>query len=316
MKKIQYFCKEISVHDSRIIQALKPFSDIEIVETDFVKTELHKGSADLALISSLSLELDADWFSRIKTISFLSMGYELNEEIYDPTKRKIICNNLESAHVIVIDNPIHLKILKQEFNFNGEIYYLPYGCDIEVFSSIQTNNNRTIGINRPFTPHYNNQLAIQAVARLSPEDYGELVLVDYGDQEFFSKNKDLLKNIKLRKIKGHKPDTIRQFLEKTNIYVSASKSDGSSVSMLEAMAAGRLCVVSDHPCNMYWIENEKNGFVFKSQNEEDLYLTLVKTLNLTDERSNEIAEAARTRVSNEANWHLNSLNFARFLTGY
>ena len=316
MKKIQYLCKKISVHDSRIIEALKPLSDIEVYETDFVKTELHKGSADIALISSLSLELEADWLSTFKTISFLSMGYELNEEIYDPTKRKIICKNLEAAHLIVIDNPFHMKILKQEFNFNGEIYYLPYGCDIEVFSSIQTNKNRTIGINRPFTPHYNNQLAIQAVARLLPEDYSEFVLVDYGDQEFFNKYKDLLKKIKLRKVKGHKPDTIRQFLELTNIYVSASKSDGSSVSMLEAMAAGRLCIVSDHPCNRYWIENGKNGFVFKSQNEEDLYLTLVKALNLSAESSNEIAEAARVRVSDEANWRLNSSTFARFLTDH
>jgi glycosyltransferase involved in cell wall biosynthesis len=51
-------------------------------------------------------------------------------------------------------------------------------------------------------------------------------------------------------------------LRAAHVYVSTSRSDSTSVSLLEAMAAGCLPVVSDIPANREWIEAGDNGLLF------------------------------------------------------
>jgi glycosyltransferase involved in cell wall biosynthesis len=50
-------------------------------------------------------------------------------------------------------------------------------------------------------------------------------------------------------------------LGQSDIYVSTSLSDGTSVSLLEAMAAGGFPVVTDIPANREWIKDGENGFL-------------------------------------------------------
>jgi glycosyltransferase involved in cell wall biosynthesis len=52
-------------------------------------------------------------------------------------------------------------------------------------------------------------------------------------------------------------------LMKADIYVSCSKSDSTSVSLLEAMACGLFPVVSDIEGNREWIEHGQNGLMFE-----------------------------------------------------
>ena len=51
-------------------------------------------------------------------------------------------------------------------------------------------------------------------------------------------------------------------LASAHLYVSTSQSDSTSVSLLEAMAAGCLPVVSDLPANREWITHGENGLLF------------------------------------------------------
>lgn len=51
-------------------------------------------------------------------------------------------------------------------------------------------------------------------------------------------------------------------LDRSGIYVSASLSDSTSVSLLEAMARGLAPVASDIPGNREWIEDGANGLLF------------------------------------------------------
>jgi glycosyltransferase involved in cell wall biosynthesis len=55
-----------------------------------------------------------------------------------------------------------------------------------------------------------------------------------------------------------------------DLYVSASRSDGSSVSLLEAMACGRPALVSDIPGNREWVEPGGEGWWFRDGNARDL----------------------------------------------
>jgi glycosyltransferase involved in cell wall biosynthesis len=62
------------------------------------------------------------------------------------------------------------------------------------------------------------------------------------------------------------PDTLRQ----TAIYVSTSTSDGTSISLLEAMACGTFPVVTDIPANREWIQHGVNGLLTQPGSPTDL----------------------------------------------
>ena len=63
-------------------------------------------------------------------------------------------------------------------------------------------------------------------------------------------------------------------LNSTDVYVSASLSDGTSVSLIEAMACGKPCIVTDLEANLEWIKNRENGLTFPKKD----YYTLAKQL--------------------------------------
>lgn len=57
-------------------------------------------------------------------------------------------------------------------------------------------------------------------------------------------------------------DELLYQLASSDIYVSCSESDATSVSLLEAMAAGCFPIVSDLPANREWINDGHNGLLF------------------------------------------------------
>ncbi|MRR31179.1 glycosyltransferase, partial [bacterium] len=55
-----------------------------------------------------------------------------------------------------------------------------------------------------------------------------------------------------------------------DVYVSASHSDGSSVSLMEALACGKPALVSDIPGNREWIQTDVQGWLFKDGDASEL----------------------------------------------
>ncbi len=56
-------------------------------------------------------------------------------------------------------------------------------------------------------------------------------------------------------------DELAYYYRNSHIYVSLSKSDSTSISLLEAMASGCFPIVSNIPANREWIEDGINGFL-------------------------------------------------------
>jgi len=62
---------------------------------------------------------------------------------------------------------------------------------------------------------------------------------------------------------GVSNDALVAVLRKAHVYVSASLSDGTSISLLEALASGLFPVLSDLPQNREWIDpGLENGILF------------------------------------------------------
>jgi glycosyltransferase involved in cell wall biosynthesis len=67
-------------------------------------------------------------------------------------------------------------------------------------------------------------------------------------------------------------------LTKADIYVSTSLYDGTSVSLLEAMASGCFPVVSDIPSNREWIRDGENGFLVPVNDEQYLAKKIIDAI--------------------------------------
>jgi len=95
-----------------------------------------------------------------------------------------------------------------------------------------------------------------------------------------------------------------------DLYISASYSDGSSVSLMEALGSGLPVLVSDIPGNKEWVDHGYNGWLFKSGSVEDLTQSLLELYERRTKLSN-IRLAARITAEDRANWQKNFQNLLR-----
>ena len=86
-----------------------------------------------------------------------------------------------------------------------------------------------------------------------------------------------------------------------SLYVSTSPIDGSSISMLQAMALGLPCIVTDIPSNREWIDHGSNGLLYESQNSRALAELLIDITN-EPRKIDSLARNARATVEARANW--------------
>ncbi len=97
-----------------------------------------------------------------------------------------------------------------------------------------------------------------------------------------------------------------------DIYISPSHVDGSSVSLMEALACGLPCLVSDIPGNKEWIEDGVNGWLFRDGDADDLAEKILHAIK--NRRSfKKIGEAARKTAEQKADW---KKNFGKLLEAY
>jgi len=97
-----------------------------------------------------------------------------------------------------------------------------------------------------------------------------------------------------------------------DIYVSPSHVDGSSVTLMEALASGLPCLVSDIPGNKEWIEDGVNGWLFRDGDADDLAEKILYAIK--SRRSfKKIGESARKTAEEKADW---SKNFGKLLEAY
>jgi len=99
----------------------------------------------------------------------------------------------------------------------------------------------------------------------------------------------------------------------SDLYVSASRSDGSSVSLMEALGSGLPVLVSDIPGNLEWIESGRQGWLFKDGDAEALAQGLLRFANLERSGWEQMVSEARCLAEKRADW---TKNFQTLLQAY
>jgi L-malate glycosyltransferase len=99
-------------------------------------------------------------------------------------------------------------------------------------------------------------------------------------------------------------DTLPDYYHSADLYVSASHSDGSSVSLMEALASGLPALVSDIPGNREWIIPGREGWLFPDGDENALAESMIAACRQRREMG-KMRVAARTLAERRANWKNN-----------
>ena len=104
-----------------------------------------------------------------------------------------------------------------------------------------------------------------------------------------------------------------RYYHSANLYLSASHSDGSSISLLEALACGRPALVSDIPGNREWIEPGVQGWWFPDGDAGALAEGILQSASVGEARLDEMGQAARRLAEARADW---DQNFQLLLKAY
>jgi len=194
-------------------------------------------------------------------------------------KRYVVKYVLRKADLITADSISSLKAVLSFGVDERKVKLVIHGVDLILFHPIENKEElkEALGIpqshqvvisTRGLEPIYDVETLIKAAPPIL-DDCPNTYFLIVGDGTLRQKLKELAHNLGVTenvRFVGLVPnEEIPKFLGVSDIYVSTSLSDTTSVSLLEAMACELPVVVTDLEGNREWIKNGKNGFLFQTR---------------------------------------------------
>jgi glycosyltransferase involved in cell wall biosynthesis len=188
----------------------------------------------------------------------------------------------------------------------------PWGVDLEHFnvqtfkrSNVQT---FTLFCNRSWETRYGVDVLARAFVKAAHQrdDVG-LILLNGGSQGNVIRN--ILQNggvLDRVTFGGHVSQTdLPRWYHMADLYISPSHVDGSSVSLMEALACGMPCLVSDIPANKEWVIENENGWLFRDGDSDHLAEKILTAISQREKLPG-IGKASRRSAETRADWQKNA----------
>jgi L-malate glycosyltransferase len=198
------------------------------------------------------------------------------------------------------------------FGMNPEkTVIFPWGTDIEYFTPKKGKQSNpktfTLFCSRTWESIYGVDVLAKAFVKVASVN-SDVNLIMLGGGSQGAKIRQILMNggvMERVHFGGHVTQAdLPRWYRMADLYISPSHVDGSSVTLMEALASGLPCLVSDIPGNQEWIEDGVNGWLFRDGDVDDL---TEKILNAIKDRKSfkKIGEAARKTAEQKADWKKN-----------
>lgn len=305
-----YIGRNNNVHDQRFVKELSKYFQVVEIYTK----NLESKTIPMDLFAPMSVIVAGPLTDAITVIPEsikvpifgVSHAFDLNTEFDDPAIR----GNIARCEAILSDCAYITNILRSTYDFRKQIYEIPWGCDRDYFSEVkvQFEDKLKILVTRNWFPMYRNDVVVKALNLLGIRklDFhctfigdGPLLDIQVENQKKLGKSLDI-------RFLGHQSGAeIRNAMSDSWIYISAASSDGTSISLLEAMAAGMICVTTDFPSNCEWIEHSVNGFVFPNGDSVALAALIEQISSLSLEEKEAISRKAKELILKRGDWKLN-----------
>lgn len=199
----------------------------------------------------------------------------------------------------------------------------PWGVDLEHFSPSTFDVRRstfTLFCNRSWESRYDVDVLARAFVKVAQQNENvDLILLNGGSQG--GKLRNILQSggvLDRVTFGGQISQTdLPRWYHMADLYISPSHVDGSSVSLMEALACGLPCLVSDIPANQEWVVDDENGWLFRDGDVNHLAEKILAAISQR-EKLPEIGRASRRSAEMRADWKKNAetlMNVYRSLGG-
>ena len=216
--------------------------------------------------------------------------------------------------VIVASRYMEEELIKMGINKN--IIVNPFGVDVSKFNPHgkkigamkEKYGGKKIIINtRNLEPVYDVECLIKAFSYVIKQNNNVILLI-CGGGSLEDNLKRLTNNLGMDKyihfLGKISHERMPNYLRSADIYVSTSLSDGTSISLLEAMTCGIFPIVTDIPGNRPWITHDKNGFLFEKGDYDKLSELILKSIG-SKELIKNAAKINQEIVKEKGNWEKN-----------
>lgn len=198
------------------------------------------------------------------------------------------------------------------------IVTFPWGVDLAHFSPVlegagdRENRPFTLLSTRSWEPIYGVDLIarafVQACRELQNRGGPELRLFMLGGGSQAAALRQIFTQAGVQE-QVHFPGQVRyadlpRYYRSADLYLSASHSDGSSISLLEAMSCGTPALVSDIPGNREWVTPGEQGWWFPDGDAGALCRGILQAVE-TREKLPALGIEARRTTEARADWHKN-----------
>lgn len=249
----------------------------------------------------------------------MSWGYDLMHDVDQSIEiwQKVKTTLVASGALLVDCRATAEKATRMGFPAE-KIINFPWGVDLDHFSpgngselrkKVGWENNYILLCNRSWEPRYGVDIVLKAFFEAHSKK-NDLRLILVGDGSLAGEFNAIVAEADAEKL-IHRPGRISlkelpDYYRAANLFVSASHVDGSSVSLLEAMACGKAVAVSDIPANLEWVQSGINGWIFRDGDIDDLALVMVQS-SLSISQLGKMGSQNRKVVEQKADWKKNSL---------
>ncbi len=227
--------------------------------------------------------------------------------------RNLFLHVCKKANHISCVSDMQMKEIKELGIAASKVSLLPMGVD-EVFLDAGKKRGKkeegkpfTVMSNRNLLSLYNVSLLIRAIPMILRKNPGTRFIIagDGPERDRLEKEAKKLQTENAIQFLGSIPhQAMPKLLSETDIYVSASLHDGTSVSLLEAIGAGAFPIVTDIPANREWINDGENGYLVPVDKEQFLAQRIVEIME-----NRELMENSRMKniklVQEKAFWPAN-----------
>ena len=256
--------------------------------------------------------------SGFRPVLTMSWGYDLVQEAErNSWMRGVTRYTLKRSSFFISDaNVSRDKAVRFGMDPKRTVIF-PWGIDLKHFKPLAKENKKDITLfcNRTWEAIYGVDVLAKAfakVAAINPKVH--LILLGGGSQA--GRIRQILMNggmLDRVHFGGYVTQAdLPRWYHMADLYISPSHVDGSSVSLMEALASGLPCLVSDIPGNKEWITDGENGWLFRDGDADDLTERILYAIK--NRRSfKKVGEAARKTAEQKADW---TKNFGKLLDVY
>ncbi len=246
----------------------------------------------------------------------MSWGSDILLEATRGWRRRAAVYALEHSDVFICDCDAVKRAAVQMGVPERRVVQFPWGVDLEEFrpNSSRDDHHHTsrdggfiLLSTRTLEPLYGVDIIVEAFIRASREEPTlRLVILGDGSQRASLERRLAEAGLSDRVVfEGQvSHEDLPGYFQESDLYLSASHSDGSSVSLLEAMASGLPALVSDIPGNKEWVIPGENGWLFRDDDAGGLADGMVSAARAKSELA-PMGASGRRMVESRADWRKN-----------